>query len=342
MACETAQLVNIYGSTEVGADVCYAVLSPPLADAHHRLTHPPTHENSGRQTLNISYSSNAEDRGDVLPVPQGIASTYPLESSDTVTEPDKNSPSLRTDWLLGNAPIGYPIDGNELFIARIKSRNDRGQDQPDNNVGNSSESLIFELVADGEPGELFVGGPQLAMGYHNRPEDTAGRFISRKAVIGIDLKLNATGRRAGEEQKEEQGEGKVQREEEGEEEDGYCNSLYGTLSSKRDLPVGRKHWGTLFRTGDIVVRIPKGPQMCTFPYSSGPDVSRSRMEVYRQEGEGLWRTEIGIGIGMGMGRNEGSEEGRDNQGVGVVEGLMDSWAGAIVWLGRRDLQVSRH
>lgn len=349
MACETAQLVNIYGSTEVGADVCYAVLSPPLADAHHRLTHPPTHGDIGRQTLNTSDGSNAEVRGDVLPVLQGIAATYPLKSSDATPEPDKSSPSLRTKWLLGNAPIGYPIDGNELIIARIKNRSDRGQDQQDNSVENNSESLIFELVGDGEPGELFVGGPQLAMGYHNRPEDTADRFISRKAIIGIDLRLNATERRVGGEKKEGEGEGegKVQGEEkevgggrgEVEEGDDYRSSVQGSLSSKRDLTMNPKHWGTLFRTGDIVVRIPKGPQTCTSPYSAGSDVSSSRMEVDGQEGEERRRRgELEMEIKI----NEGSEEGRNNEGVGIVEGMMNSWPGAIVWLGRRDLQVSHY
>ena len=348
MACETAQLVNIYGSTEVGADVCYAVLSPPLADAHHRLTHSPIHGDNDRQTLNTSESGTLEDRGDMLPVPQGIAATYPLESSEAITEPHKSLPSPRTNWLLGNAPIGYPIDGNELIIARIKNINDRGQDQPDSTVEKSDESLVFELVADGEPGELFVGGPQLAMGYHNRPEDTADRFISRKAIIGIDLKLNTRERSVGGEQKEEQGEKRVQREEEeeeegegeGEEGDDCRSSLQGALSStKRDLTMGPKHSGTLFRTGDIVVRIPKGPQTCTSLYSAGSDVSSSRMEADRQEGgqEGGWK----IG-GIGMKGNEGSVEGRDNEGMGIVEGIMDSWAGAIVWLGRRDLQVSRY
>ena len=343
MACETAQLVNIYGSTEVGADVCYAVLSPPLADAHHSLTQPPSHGDIRRRTLNTSESSDVEDRGDVLPAPQGIAATYPLESSEAITEPDKSSPSLRTNWLLGNAPIGYPIDGNELFIARIKNINDRDQDPPDISVEKSNDSLRFELVADGEPGELFVGGPQLAMGYHNRPEDTADRFVSRKAIKGIDLKLNTRGRRVGGEQREEQGEGKVQREEEGEERgeggrgDDCRSSTQGALSStKRDLKMGPKHWGTLFRTGDIVVRIPKGPQTCTSPYSAGSDVSSSRMEVVGHEGGGWSRR------GIGISKSEGSVEGRDNEGVGIVESMMDSWAGAIVWLGRRDLQVSRY
>jgi amino acid adenylation domain-containing protein len=54
----------------------------------------------------------------------------------------------------GSAPIGSAMAGAELLVL------DPG--------GNP--------VADGEPGELYVGGPVLARGYHNRPGEEAVRF----------------------------------------------------------------------------------------------------------------------------------------------------------------------
>jgi hypothetical protein len=39
------------------------------------------------------------------------------------------------------------------------------------------------------------------------------------------------------------------------------------------------------------------------------------------------------------GIDEGSEEERNKEAMTENERMMDKWAGAIVWLGRRDLQV---
>ena len=39
------------------------------------------------------------------------------------------------------------------------------------------------------------------------------------------------------------------------------------------------------------------------------------------------------------GGDGGSEEGRDEEAMIVNKRMIDDWAGAIVWLGRRDLQV---
>lgn len=38
------------------------------------------------------------------------------------------------------------------------------------------------LVADGEEGEICIGGAGLSRGYHNRPEETAKRFITHPEV----------------------------------------------------------------------------------------------------------------------------------------------------------------
>ncbi|MBB4912874.1 non-ribosomal peptide synthetase [Actinophytocola algeriensis] len=52
-------------------------------------------------------------------------------------------------------PIGVPLSGARCYVL--------GED--------------LRPVADGVPGELFVGGDRLAIGYHNDPELTASRFL---------------------------------------------------------------------------------------------------------------------------------------------------------------------
>lgn len=329
--------MNIYGSTEIGADVCYAVLSPPPTSAHHphlqSQPHPHAHRDLATHALNTS-NSNIEDTSDTLPIPQGDASTSPLKSPRGTSKSDSYSASMRASWLLGNAPIGHPIDGNDLYIARIKETNKSGE--------SSVEDLLFELVADGEPGELFVGGKQLAMGYHNRPADTAERFISRKVIIGIDsiLQTRVTGREGGgEKQRQKQSEKKEVKEEEEEEgENDHHSPVVRAISTVTDFIAGPTHKGKLFRTGDIVVRIPKGPQVRTPVHSARCDMIRGRMdEDGNGEGQG---EEEGTGREVSdTGRDEGNEEERNEVAIIENERMMDHWAGAIVWLGRKDLQV---
>lgn len=55
----------------------------------------------------------------------------------------------------GEAPIGRPVPGATALVLDRR----------------------MCLVPDGLPGELYVGGPQVALGYHNRPELTAERFL---------------------------------------------------------------------------------------------------------------------------------------------------------------------
>jgi acyl-CoA synthetase (AMP-forming)/AMP-acid ligase II len=338
----TAQLVNIYGSTEIGADVCYAVLSPPPASAHHPHfqphPHPPAqhqlhaHRDLASHALNTS-DSNMQDTSDTLPIPQGDASTSPLKSLTGTSKPDKYSASMYASWWLGNAPIGHPIDGNDLYITRIKETNNSGE--------SSVEDLLFELVEDGEPGELFVGGKHLAMGYHNRPADTAERFVSRKVIIGIDAMFQerVTGREGGvEEQQQKQAKEAEKEEEVEEEENNYHSPVEGVISSVTDPITGPIQRGKLFRTGDIVVRIPKGPQVRAPVHGARCGMTRGRMEE-DGDGEGQGEEE-GTGRGASdTGRDEGNEEERSKEAMIENERMMDCWAGAIVWLGRRDLQV---
>lgn len=336
--------MNIYGSTEIGADVCYAVLSPPPAGSHNPhlqlqpqhqpyLQHQPhphsparhqphAHRDLATHALSTS-NGNVEDRSYILSIPQGDASTSHLKSSPGTSKPDNYSASMCASWLLGNAPVGHPIDGNDLYIVRIKETNNSGE--------SSVEELLLELVADGEPGELFVGGKQLAMGYHNRPADTAERFLSRKVIIGIDSVFQT--RVAGRDGEVEEQQQKAKEKEVGQEEakeDDHHSPLVGAISSVTDPVSGPIHRGKLFRTGDIVVRIPKGSQVRAPEYSARSDTTR-RMEEDGDGGEGRGLSDTG---GDG-----GSEEGRDEEAMIVNKRMIDDWAGAIVWLGRRDLQV---
>lgn len=49
-----------------------------------------------------------------------------------------------------------------------------------------------ELAAVGEPGEIYLAGPQLAKGYRGKPEQTAQAFVTRPAIAG-DRRLYRTG-----------------------------------------------------------------------------------------------------------------------------------------------------
>ena len=69
-------------------------------------------------------------------------------------------------------PIGYSIPGVQLYVLDSSLR----------------------PTAPGVPGQLFVSGPQVAVGYLNRPEQTAAAFLpnpfSSKAGYGV---MYATG-----------------------------------------------------------------------------------------------------------------------------------------------------
>lgn len=53
-----------------------------------------------------------------------------------------------------------------------------------------------QLVPDGTPGEIYIAGPGLARGYHNRPELTAERFLENHPLITEKTRLYYSGDRA--------------------------------------------------------------------------------------------------------------------------------------------------
>ncbi|MEO8486572.1 MAG: amino acid adenylation domain-containing protein [Betaproteobacteria bacterium] len=70
-------------------------------------------------------------------------------------------------------PIGRPIANTEAFVLRADG----------------------EPAAPGEPGELFIGGPGVALGYLGRPELTAERFVERSLLPHPARRLYRTGDR---------------------------------------------------------------------------------------------------------------------------------------------------
>jgi acyl-CoA synthetase (AMP-forming)/AMP-acid ligase II len=218
-ACKNSALLNIYGSTEVGADASFAVLCSP---------------DTPLAASDVTAASLCADSSQ-LPTPQGEGRESPAVPAHEVAKQGSRS-SNRTPWMIGNAPIGYPIKGNELIIARSCCKSRESDDDTALSHSVSSGQEYFELVPDGEPGELFVGGKQLAAGYHNRPDETAKRFLTRASFVcrtctDADADADAD---AGA--------------------DAHGN-VVGCPSSSTDRMISTDR---LFRTGDIVVRISKG------------------------------------------------------------------------------------
>jgi non-ribosomal peptide synthetase component F len=71
----------------------------------------------------------------------------------------------------GTVPIGHPIANTEIRILDEQLR----------------------PIADGEPGEIFIGGEGVARGYFNRPELTAERFIANPFSLDATARLYRTG-----------------------------------------------------------------------------------------------------------------------------------------------------
>ncbi len=82
--------------------------------------------------------------------------------------------TLATDWPLGETPpLGYPLPGVRAYVL-------------------GSE---MELLPDGVPGELYLGGPGLARGYLHQPDLTAESFVKDPFSEKEDARLYRTGDR---------------------------------------------------------------------------------------------------------------------------------------------------
>ena len=311
--------MNIYGSTEIGADVCYAVLSEPLdisavvrtevvegsgiinetdigrSQADNQF---PIYWTEKLGTNNTDVSKNIkrnvnvnidvdECSSNIINTSTGTFfsdSMEPIEKCENVRDTPTDVQTLRSNLelqtlshrLIGKSPIGYPIDGNEMYIVRVIKKgksidsgekvNDNpaaklgvgGHDEEDEITDSKRDSLDeFELLPDGIPGELLVGGSQIALGYHNRPHETNNRFIFRSSIRGLDR----------------------------------CSTSSGF--GMKETEDFRK----VFRTGDIVVRI--------------PGISPVETSVIARQATNINNSNIDC----------------------------SKWSGALVWLGRSDLQV---
>ena len=350
--------MNIYGSTEIGADVCYAVLSEPVditegvrteevegsgtinetdigrSEADNQFPIYWTEESETRNTdisINIKmnrleYDSKIIDTTTGIFFSESIEPTEICENvrgapTDVQTQQNGFEQQTLSHRLIGKSPIGYAIDGNELFIVRVieKEKNmDCGEKVNDNqearlgegtneedvkNTDSKSNTVDeFELVPDGIPGELLVGGSQIALGYHNRPDETNNRFILRSSIRGLD----------------------------------ECSTSSG-LGMK-----GREDLRKVFRTGDIVVRIPGAPPVVTSTstcnVSSSSTYANSDLEKIEDKDVCNNDSDKVIG-GDRVGDNIAGATVR--QAADIISNTINcsKWPGALVWLGRSDLQV---
>jgi len=78
---------------------------------------------------------------------------------------------LRTWPRHAAIPIGFPVANTHFYVLDEHA----------------------QLVAPGDPGELYVGGVQVGLGYWNRPELTAERFVPDRFGTRADAKLYRTG-----------------------------------------------------------------------------------------------------------------------------------------------------
>ena len=338
--------MNIYGSTEIGADVCYVVLCQPTFDAEDMLIGKDGQDGTDKieESNDIKKVSRGENDEKIKRMESpgtkidnsndrtNIITSHHVEEGDYVCDSSLTAQTFYSDAnfqagtnrFVGKSPIGYAIDGNELFVVRSlkivkdmdscetlydikKTGGKAGEDRKEYIVKNECNELEeFELLPDGVPGELLVGGSQLAMGYHNRLHETNCRFISRSSIRGVDGSVRSTGQRV-------------------------------------DADLRR-----VFRTGDIVVRVPLVPALSSSSSSSSfssqrhlPSSAITSAQDSNIPSKGDNEVEDdkvkvkNRGRGSGINENGGATSYNDSS-----SDFCSKWPGSLVWLGRKDLQVA--
>ncbi|KAL1496152.1 hypothetical protein AB1Y20_014771 [Prymnesium parvum] len=74
-------------------------------------------------------------------------------------------------------PLGQPIDGVRLVLLRVAAAEGGG------GGGEEAEGWRWEEVAEGEVGEIVIGGECVCLGYLDRPELDAARFVRRGGEV---------------------------------------------------------------------------------------------------------------------------------------------------------------
>ncbi|MER5729490.1 amino acid adenylation domain-containing protein [Streptomyces sp. NPDC002138] len=90
-----------------------------------------------------------------VPAVRVVNAYGPTETTVTATVHDIQAPAPGGDAAASRVPIGRPLGGRRAYV--VDDRDD--------------------LVPEGVPGELLIGGPELARGYLGRPALTAARFV---------------------------------------------------------------------------------------------------------------------------------------------------------------------
>ena len=85
----------------------------------------------------------------------------------------------RFDQALKGVPIGRPIAGTQVYVLDHRSPLVHGEMRNENPGGEYAlVNSLPRLAPIGVPGELYIGGDGVALGYLNLPELTAERFVS--------------------------------------------------------------------------------------------------------------------------------------------------------------------
>jgi non-ribosomal peptide synthetase component F/acyl carrier protein len=149
-----ATLLNIYGSSEVAADVTCHDLTP------HANPEPSRRDGASP----VSFEPEKEAGQEKAP---GVAHSLRLMQGVGATATTAQSQSPAT----GSVPIGRPISNTQLYVL--------------------DEHL--NPVPVGVRGEIYVGGDGLARGYWRQPELTAERFTPNPIAPERSAKLYRTG-----------------------------------------------------------------------------------------------------------------------------------------------------
>jgi non-ribosomal peptide synthetase component F/acyl carrier protein len=165
-AYPTATLLNIYGSSEVAADVTCHELTPQPPEPSRR---------DGASPVSFEPEKAAAEEEEKAPgvahslrLMQGVGASEESEAAGVgATATSIQSQPAAT----GSVPIGRPISNTQLYVL--------------------DEHL--NSVPVGVRGEIYVGGDGLARGYWRQPELTAERFIPNPIAPERSAKLYRTG-----------------------------------------------------------------------------------------------------------------------------------------------------